>query len=296
MKAVHLRTEYLRDPLGIDPEQIHLFWNCEGGISQSAYEIRAFENDQMIYDSGRVNSSTMTWIEWPEKLRSRQRITWQARLWDEKDQPGEWSEEAWFEAGLLNKDDWQAKWISGDYKPDPAERYPVDCFRKVFVSKQPAKARLYVTACGLYEVHINGIKAGDQVFTPGHTDYRKRIQYQTYDVTSLIREGENIIDAELADGWYRGSCGAWGLTNQYGKETKLLAQLEITDQEGGILTVATDASWQWSADGPVRLPTTRTVKRSMLRWRLLTAALRKKQNAGSFHAVPTTFLSADMKN
>lgn len=252
MKAVHLRTGYLNNPLGIDLKKIHLFWNCEGGTAQSAYQIRAFENAEKIYDSGKVKSSAMTWIEWPKKTHSRQRITWQVKLWDENDQPGEWSEEAWFETGLLEKEDWQAKWITGDYKPESAQRYPIDCFHKTFVSKQPAKARLYATACGLYEIRINGVKAGDQVFTPGHTDYRKRIQYQTYDVTSLIKEGENIITAELADGWYRGSCGAWGLTNQYGKETKLLVQLEITDQSGKSKTVITDSSWRWSSDGAVR--------------------------------------------
>ena len=252
MKAVRLRCEYLLNPLGIDIRHPRLFWNCEGGIIQSSYQIRAFENESEIYDSGKVESPSMTWIEWPLEPVSRQRVTWQVKLWDEKDREGEWSEEAFFEYGLLDQSDWQAEWITGNYKPQSAKRYPTDCFRKTFRVNNPAKARLSVTACGLYEVKINGVKAGDQVFTPGHTDYRKRIQYQTYDVTSLIIEGENVITAELAVGWYRGSCGAWGLTNQYGRVTKLLARLEITDSSGNVKTVVTDSSWQWSDDGPVR--------------------------------------------
>lgn len=86
---------------------------------------------------------------------------------------------------------------------------------------------------------------------PGVTDYRKRVQYQTYDVTDLIKE-KNIINIDLADGWYRGSCGAWGLKNQYGCETKILAQLEIQYIDGSTDTVITDSSWLWSNDGSVR--------------------------------------------
>ena len=90
------------------------------------------------------------------------------------------------------------------------------------------KARLYITACGLYEAKLNGHRVGEFILAPGITDYRKRVQYQTYDVTQLLQGGENELTFQLADGWYRGSCGAWGLKNQYGTETKLLAQLELT--------------------------------------------------------------------
>ncbi|MCF0142342.1 MAG: family 78 glycoside hydrolase catalytic domain, partial [Parasporobacterium sp.] len=112
-------------------------------------------------------------------------------------------------------------------------------------------ARLYITACGLYEACINGRRAGDFVLAPGYTDYKKRIQYQVYDVTDLIKEGTNEITCQLADGWYRGSTGAWGILNQYGTRTKLLAQLEITLADGSIQAIASDGSWQWSADGPI---------------------------------------------
>ena len=87
---------------------------------------------------------------------------------------------------------------------------------------------------------------------PGYTDYKKRMQYQTYDVTELLQNGENTLTVQLGDGWYRGSCGAWGLKNQYGTETKLLAQLEITDANGCVQTVISDENWNWSCDGPIR--------------------------------------------
>ena len=135
-------------------------------------------------------------------------------------------------------------------KPE-ADRFPVDYFKKEFGAKKNVKsARLYATACGIYSAYINGKKVS-MPLAPGITDYRKRVQYQTYDVTDLIKE-KNIINIDLADGWYRGSCGAWGLKNQYGCETKILAQLEIQYIDGSTDTVITDSSWLWSNDGPVR--------------------------------------------
>ncbi len=252
MRAVSLRTEYLTDPIGIGIPVPRLFWNCEGGTVQTAYQITAKRNGQTVWDTGKTESSRMTGIPYggpaPE---SRQRVEWSVRLWDETDAVGE-SSSAVFEMGLLNPGDWRAKWISGDYQVNKKKRYPADCFRKRFTAENPASARLYVTACGLYEGCLNGQRIGSFVLAPGHTDYRKRIQYQTYDVTGLVKEGENEITFQLADGWYRGSCGAWGLRNQYGTETKLLAQLELTDSSGKVTLICTDSSWDWSHDGPIR--------------------------------------------
>lgn len=246
MKAIRLRTEYLKNPLGIDLRKPRLMWNCEGGVKQTAWQI-VTEG----WDSGKVESSSMFAV-YPKELRSRERINWKLRLWDENDEPGEWSE-SFFEMGLLHKADWQAGWITGNYTPRKKERYPVDCFRKAFPLKQPIRqARLYITACGLYEAKLNGRRVGGFVFAPGYTDYRKRVQYQTYDVTELLKTGENELTVQLADGWYRGSCGAWGLRNQYGAETKLLAQLEITAEDGRTRVIGTDGTWQWSDDGPIR--------------------------------------------
>ena len=78
------------------------------------------------------------------------------------------------------------------------------------------------------------------------------MQYQTYDVTDLLKNGENTLTVQLADGWYRGSTGAWGIRNQYGTETKLLAQLEIARTDGSVMTIISDESWDWSNDGPIR--------------------------------------------
>ena len=243
MKAIRLRTEYLKNPIGVDFKNPHLMWNCESGVRQTAYQILA-EN----WDSGRVESASMQAV-YPTLLRERERVNWRVRLWDENGEVGDWSE-AFFEMGIRS---WQAKWITGNYTVNKKLRYPVDCFRKTFAVKQPVKrARLYITACGLYEARLGGKKIGDFVMAPGYTDYRKRVQYQTYDVTELLREGENELTVQLADGWYRGSCGANGIVNQYGTETKLLSQLEITFADSSEQTVVSDESWEWSNDGPIR--------------------------------------------
>jgi len=255
MQAINLKTEYLINPLGLDIRNPRLFWNCQGGSRQTAYQISAADADgQIVWDSGRVASSSMTHILWAGRpLKSRDQISWRVRLWDENQLEGEWSDPATFETGLLEPSDWSARWITADLRPDKKVRYPVDCFRKAFAVKNDLKqARLYSTACGIYEIQLNGQKALDFCFAPGYTDYRKRLQYQVSDVTSLVKSGENVMTAELADGWYRGSIGALGYSHFYGKETKLLCQLELNYTDGSRQVIGSDGSFAWSNDGPVR--------------------------------------------
>lgn len=252
MNAIRLKTENLFDPLGIDIDRPRLFWNCEGGVTQTAYQIIAADDSgTVLWDSGRVESASMRTQWGGPPVPARTAATWKIRLWDETGKAGNWAE-AHFEMGLPKGEPWTAQWISGDYTPHKKERYPVDCFRKCFTVSGVKKARLYITACGLYEAKLNGTRVGEFVLAPGHTDYRKRVQVQTYDVTGLLKEGENVLTVWLADGWYRGSCGAWGLLNQYGTQTKLLAQLELTGQDGAVTTVCSDGTWAWSNDGPIR--------------------------------------------
>ncbi|MBQ6021793.1 MAG: family 78 glycoside hydrolase catalytic domain [Clostridia bacterium] len=245
MKAVNLRTEYLVDPVGIDIPNPRVFWNCEGGVKQSAYRIVSEK-----WDTGRVESDSMH-AQYPLTLVSGERVNYKIKLWDENGAEGEWSEPAFFEMGVLRAAHWRAKWIAGNYKVNKMRRYPVDCFRKTFdCAGKIARARLYITACGLYSAELNGARVSAPL-APGVTDYRRRVQYRTCDVTALLKEN-NTLTVELADGWYRGSVGAWGIRNQYGVETKFLAQLEIAYEDGSVERVVTDESWRWSNDGPIR--------------------------------------------
>lgn len=242
MIASNLRTEYLIDPVGIDVQNPILLWNCEGGVKQTAYQIVSEK-----WDSGKVMSSSMRSV-YPLPLEDRERVNWKIRLWDENGEVSNWSS-GFFETGIS---EWKAKWIRGNYRVNRRKRYPADIFRKRFGMDDAVSARLYITACGVYEAELNGKRIGNFYLAPGITDYRKRVQYQTYDVTGLLRLGENELTVSLADGWYRGSCGAWGLRNQYGTQTKILVQLEITASDGSVKTIVSDESWDWSNDGPVR--------------------------------------------
>lgn len=249
MNAVKLTTEYLKDPIGISVNHPRFSWVCSGGKKQSAYRIIAEDvSGKLLWDSEKTESDKMTFVEYPVRVESRQRVMWKVKLWDENGEEGDWSETAFFESGLV-AEDWVAHWISGNYRANRRKRYPVDCFKKDFECKKTvASARLYMTACGLYSAQING-KCCSMPLAPGVSEYKKRIQYQTYDVTDLISCGKNSLCVFLADGWYRGSVGAWGLRNQYGTQTKLLGQLEIRFSDGTEQIVSTDSSWRWSNDG-----------------------------------------------
>lgn len=249
MQAIRLKTEHLQNPVGVDFTTPRLFWNCEGGKRQTAYQIIAeSDSEAALWDSGKVDSSSMCALWGGKPVPRKTKVFWKVRLWDETNTAGQWSQ-AFFETGM---DTWSAKWITGNYRVNKKQRYPVDCFQKTFHVSEWKKARLYITACGLYEAELNGQRIGDFILAPGITDYRKRVQYQTYDVTEMLQNGKNTLTVQLADGWYRGSTGAWGRRNQYGTETKLLAQLEITRADHSVQLIVTDESWDWSNDGPIR--------------------------------------------
>lgn len=258
MRAIYLRTLYLENPIGIDstPE---FSWNLEGsGKHQTAYEIQTAHteeeliNNKLVWSSGKVSSKKMYQIPYQGEVQSRERIVWRVRIWDEQDQVDLWSDIAFFEMGLLEKQDWKASWICGDFIPQNEERYPVDEFRKKIHISSFVKARLYIGACGIYKTKINGEKIGNQVLTPGVTDYGKRVQYQTYDITDMLLKGDNTWDISLGDGWFSGKLGVFGASKVFGSQPCVIAQIELTDENGMITEIVTDETFAWSNDGPVR--------------------------------------------
>ena len=247
MKVINLKTEYLKNPLGIDIVRPNITWNVVGEDikHQTAFEITYRINGGEEKSVTKETSSTH--FEFEESLKSRDYVTYFVSI---KNENGKWSsksEEQHFSIGLLNKSDWSAKWIRGDYSVSKKERYPVDYFKKEFDVKDIKGAILYITCLGIYEAYINGHKVGNALLTPGSTDPRKRVQYDTYDVSSLLKEGRNELVILLSDGWYRGSIGAKGFTYVFGKYTQVLAELELSNGN----RVVTDESWSWSNDGPL---------------------------------------------
>ena len=131
MKAVNLRTEQLREPMGIDVRRPYVSWNCADGITQTAYELKAVSGDQEIYNSGKVESNKMN-AALEAELGSRQSVSWQVRLWDENNEVGEWSQEAFFEMGLLEGSDFCAKWINPELTADPDVHKQASCLSTSF--------------------------------------------------------------------------------------------------------------------------------------------------------------------
>ncbi|MFI6520316.1 family 78 glycoside hydrolase catalytic domain [Spirillospora sp. NPDC050679] len=114
--------------------------------------------------------------------------------------------------------------------------------------KTVASARVYASAHGVYELSLNGRKVGDQFLAPGYTEYAKRVQSQTYDVTDLVRAGANGFGAKLGDGWWAGKIGLAG-KGQYGTDLAVVARLKITYNDRSVQWVDTGSDWKW-APGP----------------------------------------------
>jgi len=435
--AVNLRCEYLVNPAGIDVVEPRLSWILKSGRraeTQGAYQILVASSDELLeldkgdlWNNGKVKSDRSNQVVYKGKtLKSRMRCYWKVRIWDGSGRVSAWSEPAMWTVGLLESDDWQAKWIGYDAQPpdiysrqqasdqlsleggkwiwfdegDPAKSAPISTrfFRKSFeiasdksikrarfalladnqatlfvngqeagqvsgwqsvhmldvtdkltagantlaiavanqgdaanpagltgkllvefdtqdtmvvsidgswkaasveqdgwktpgfddsawpdakqiaqmgdspwgqpsqeglilppppylrksfvVNKTVKRAVVYASALGLYELQINGKRVGSDYFTPGWTDYTKRVYYQSYDVTDLLTKSGNTIGAILADGWYAGYLGFGKKREHYGSEPRLLVQLEIEYADGTSQTIATNESWK-AAYGPI---------------------------------------------
>jgi len=153
--------------------------------------------------------------------------------------------------GLLEGADWKALWITPTIQEEEKKSNPAPLLRREFsVNRKVARARLYATAKGLYEIGLNGKRVGDEYFTPGWTAYDFRYQYQTYDVTGLVRSGKNCLGVMLGDGWFRGTMTWEPKRDSYGKKLALLAQLVITYLDGTQEIIGTDEKWK-AATGAV---------------------------------------------
>lgn len=435
LRPVLLRCEYRVNPLGIEERQPRLSWLLETdqpqrrGQRQTAYQIlvasseanlRADRGD--LWDSGRVASEQTSHIPYAGKpLTSGMECWWKVRVWDQEGQVSPWSEPARWSMGLLEPQDWQARWIGYDAPagedepwltfegcrwiwfpegnprqeapaatryfrrrfPLPADRTvrqahilltaddqfelfingksvrrsdgqpdawqrpqvvditpflqpglngvaiaatnaggpagllvkivvsfaegqplvvvsdrgwkasaeapagwervdledaswpsaqevarfgeapwgvipgrdlylpPLPFLRKTFTVEKPLRrAMLYVSALGSCEIRLNGRRASEDYFIPGWSDFRKRAYYRTYEVTPLLRQGENALGAILADEWYAGYCGGWGKRNFYGGEPRLLVQLEMEFADGTRQRVVSDGTWK-ATYGPI---------------------------------------------
>ncbi len=275
LRPEYLRCEYHENPLGIDIITPRLSWivtSDQRNQKQTAYQILVASSQEKLdqgegdlWDTGKVTSDATNQIVYQgNSLTSRQDCYWKVKVWDAEQQPSAWSEPAHWSMGLLKFADWQARWISLDVGYNTKDMYkelylpPARYLRKSFTLDKPIKsAKVYASAAGLYELHLNGQRVGESHFTPGWTDYNKRIYYNTYDVTELLKNGENAIGAIIADGWYAGYIG-YALLNLkdrvrdfYGVNPAFLGQLEVEFEDGSRQIIASDGSWK-ASEGPIR--------------------------------------------
>lgn len=271
LKPINLRTEYKVNPV-IDSSKPRFSWELTSNVRsqyQTGFQILVASSAELlsagkgdIWNSEKVMSSATNQIEYSGiPLKPRMVCYWKVRSWDKSGQVSLWSSTATFEIGLLSKADWKADWIGNDLNSlgKGAEYHlpPAPFFRKeANVKTGIKKARLYVTSLGLYEFEINGKRIGKDYFTPGWTDYNKRVYYQSYDVSSNIKAGKNAFGAIIADGWFAGYLGYALLVknpvvrNFYGDVPLLKAQIEIEYTNGQIEIIATDQSWKTN-HGPI---------------------------------------------
>jgi alpha-L-rhamnosidase len=260
-----LQAEQRREPLGLDQPRPRLSWKLVSdrqGAAPSAYRITAAERqadlddpDRLVWNSGRRESGGGVLVPWDGPvLRSATRYHWRVEVWDERGDKA--TGESWFETGLPHREDWTAVWVGRDphtrqpFDPPtdhdlPHGEPPLNLRREFALSGEPVRARLYATARGVYEAALNDVRVGDVELAPGWTEYHQRLQYQTYDVTSLLHKGDNVLGAVVADGWWSGFVGfdERRAARHYGDRTEFLAQLVVDFADGSRQVVATDAAW-----------------------------------------------------
>ena len=236
-----LRISYRKNPIGMD-EAPRFSWKLvseKRDVVQKYYQIQVVHQGKLVWDSGCVESSQSALVPFQGgKLQPMTDYQVQVSVWDNYGELGQ--EQGSFETGLMDKENWRADWITHSLG-EQETACPV-FVRRFPVQKKVRKARLYATCCGVYEACINGKKAGDLFLAPGWTSYHHRLQYQTYDVTGLLGE-ENEIRITVGNGWYKGELGFDAKPDRYGHRTALLAMVCVEYEDGERDFVGTDESW-----------------------------------------------------
>lgn len=273
LRVTGLRCEYLVDPRGIDETAPRLSWRIESarrGARQVTYRVLVASTPELLaagrgdrWDSGPVDTDRTTHVGYAgAPLRSRAVCHWQVQVSDEQGATA-FSEPASWSMGLLRPADWQARWITAGpavWRRDPAAPRSTPTrsgaplwFRREFtVPGVVRRATVYASAHGLFELSVGGRRVGSDAFAPEWTDYDRRIHYRTYDVTTQVRPGRNVLGAVLGDGWWSGFVGWQETRGRYGSlENSLLVQLEVELASGRRLTIASNRGWRVRT-GPIR--------------------------------------------
>ncbi|WP_336773045.1 family 78 glycoside hydrolase catalytic domain [Paenibacillus sp. MMO-58] len=258
--VTNLRVNYRRNPLGIDDYKPRLSWEIiseKRGFIQSAYQIevateKGFQSEA-TWDSGIITTEQNIHIEYSgPTLKSRTRYYFRVRVWDNQETASDWSDPSFWETAFLTPtEELKANWLTAAPRLNAADQDKCDYLRTEFnIPGKVVSARAYATSLGLYRLFVNGMPADDTLFNPGWTSYNKRLQYQTYDVTSLIQQGVNAIGCMVGNGWYKGYLAWEGDKEFFGSRRSVMIQIHITLDDGSESVIMTDGSWRVST-GPL---------------------------------------------
>ena len=257
LSVANLHVDYLVNPLGIDDTHPQLSWELASAAqnqTQQAYEVQAATSSALLsantpdlWNSGKVTSSASINVSYGgATLHSREQVYWRVQVWDASGNTSAWSSVAYWEMGLLSSADWSAHWISN------TSSGALPLFAKQFTLAKPiSKARLYMTGLGVYDASVNGKAVSKAVLQPPETDYLKRVIYTTYDVTTLLQQGNDTLGVQLGNG----IANVPTTSGRYEKFTatmstpKLLAQLEVKYTDGTTALIVSDTSWR-TTSGP----------------------------------------------
>jgi len=240
-------VEYRKEPIGLDLLNPRFTWKLisdENGTEQTSYSIKILSGDEIMWDSGIVHTAQSAHVEYRGKaFEPRTRYDVILVVSDNHDNNA--SKRTFFETGIFGK--FSGSWITHDQRDNDA--CPVFT-RKFNVTKEITRGRLYITALGVYDVEINETRVSDEYFSPGWTSYKKRLQYQTYDITKLIKN-TNELSVTIANGWYKGNLAFQGHCNIYGDRAALLMEIHMDYSDGATEVICSDGDFICST-GPVR--------------------------------------------
>ena len=248
-----IRCEYLKNPLGIDVATPRFTWEISAGHNgkQTACRLKVATSPQLlkrgkadVWKSRRVNTDIPRMVYQGPALQAHTRYYWQVEVWSNSRKLT--YEIASFETAKLSITDWHdAKWISDtfdkEFRKAPLLRKSIS-----LEEKNIKNARLYVSGVGYYEFFINGAHVSDRKLEPGYTHFDKRVLYSTYDVTSMLQHGENVLAAELGNGWLNiQSLSVWEFEKaRWRMRPRMIAELRITYNDGTVQTIPTDRTWK----------------------------------------------------
>lgn len=247
MTVKRILMDHLEAPVGL--EAMPCFgWTMESdgfNVCQTGYQLQIALDEgfaQLIHDSGRVDSEESAYVRVVgPALQPCTVYHVRVRVWSQTEESA-WSAPATFVTGMVGQM-WQAKFISAETAADWSNSKGT-YLRKAWVCAKPVKeAFVCATALGVYQLTINGCPVGEDQMAPGWTSYHRHLCYQTYDVTKLVSQGENVVGAHVGAGWYKGLMGFTLERNLYGERTALLMQMLIRYEDGTEETIVTDESW-----------------------------------------------------